>query len=683
MATDNDALVIKIKADIKSLQAGLRQAARAAETAGKEMETSLGGSAERVQKVVANMAAGIGSALTAVAGVSVLAGGALLALTKRSLEFSDALVKASDQTGIGTEALQEYRYAAAQAGVSTDELEQGLGLFTKRLGEARNGSQEAIKAFDALGISQDEIKKNSPEQTLQRVFDVLETIPNAADRAAYANEAFGKSGLRLAVMAGQGAGAIDEMRAKARELGLVVGDDLVRAGDDAGDSIDKLKAVIASGLNKAVLQAAPDIKAFVDEITSDPQKIQATANALIEVAKAGAQIATAFAGALSYAKDFGEWIAKLQGYSDIPYAAEIEALEEKISDLNANPLNFLSGPEYMQQTLAGYNNQLKELKALQADILKPNISTPPAVTTGGGTTPPRGLRSLGSAASKRDKPEEADQPARDIEDEQKRLEALAALQQKAADDALALRQQSYIMLDGALLDQQAMEMQQEQDSFSARLALLAQFSEDDLEAFGGYNAAKEQIWAEHNDRMVAIQQAALEKQVQNEIDAATRRFSFSQFAGSKEAKYAGALGDKALALGASQNKKIFELSKKLNLAQAIVALPTAVMESYKNAGGFPFGIPAAAAMGAIGLANIASIKNASYGGGASPNLPGAAAAGGGVVGDQNAPRGNGGGSASPQISLSLVGDNFSRDQVRQLIESINEALGDGAKLRTA
>ena len=92
----------------------------------------------------------------------------------------------------------------------------------------------------------------------------------------------------------------------------------------------------------------------------------------------------------------------------------------------------------------------------------------------------------------------------------------------------------------------------------------------------------------------------------------------------------GQLGDSLMSLGQDQSKGIFKIGKGLALAQAAIALPTAVMESFKNGGGYPWGLVPAAAMAATGLKNIQAIKNASIGGSsgtaytggsASPTLP--------------------------------------------------------------
>jgi len=59
---------------------------------------------------------------------------------KKQLESADATAKAADAIGVSTKALQEYRFIADRSGVATGTLEQGLGAFTKRLGELKSGT---------------------------------------------------------------------------------------------------------------------------------------------------------------------------------------------------------------------------------------------------------------------------------------------------------------------------------------------------------------------------------------------------------------------------------------------------------------------------------------------------------------------------------------------------------------
>lgn len=105
----------------------------------------------------------------------------------------------------------------------------------------------------------------------------------------------------------------------------------------------------------------------------------------------------------------------------------------------------------------------------------------------------------------------------------------------------------------------------------------------------------------------------------------------------------GDLGNALISLGQGQSKKIFKIGQTLALAQAAVSLPAAVLESFKNGGGYPFGLVPAAAMLATGLKNIQQIRSAGAGlggggGGASPS----ASLGGG-----------GGGSSIPTTSSQI------------------------------
>jgi TP901 family phage tail tape measure protein len=97
----------------------------------------------------------------------------------------------------------------------------------------------------------------------------------------------------------------------------------------------------------------------------------------------------------------------------------------------------------------------------------------------------------------------------------------------------------------------------------------------------------------------------------------------------------GALGDSLMALGQGQSKKIFKIGQTLALAQAAVSLPAAVLESFKNGGGYPWGLAPAAAMAATGLKNIQQIRSAGsgLGGGGGGSVP-APSLGGGAGGGQ-------------------------------------------------
>ncbi len=153
----------------------------------------------------------------------------------------------------------------------------------------------------------------------------------------------------------------------------------------------------------------------------------------------------------------------------------------------------------------------------------------------------------------------------------------------------------------------------------------------------------------------------------------------------------GAAAQAFAALGAT-NKKAFELYKKFALAEAIITGVRAVQSAYAAgmAAGGPAGPVVAAAYAAAALAftaaKIAAIRSASFGGGS--------AGGGSAGGGRGAGSGGGalnGSSADTReteqrrgvgvVTINLHGNRFDRDHILEIVEGLNEALGDNAVLQ--
>lgn len=128
----------------------------------------------------------------------------------------------------------------------------------------------------------------------------------------------------------------------------------------------------------------------------------------------------------------------------------------------------------------------------------------------------------------------------------------------------------------------------------------------------------------------------------------------------------------------------FALQKAAAIASTIISAIESAVNAYRW--GTEVGSPAlGAAMAAVAFAaqsaRLAAIRSTDFKSGGS----GATAAAGGGTPTPAAPTGGGGGAGggatAQTINISLVGDRFGRSQVRDLIESINDAVADGARLR--
>lgn len=231
-------------------------------------------------------------ALVAVAGA-----GAMGVFVKKSLEAADAIGKAADVIGISTDALQEYRHAARIAGVSTELMDNSFKAFSKRVGEARNETGALVtflKKFDEQLLKNIQ-SSGSTEEALNLFMDRMGKTANQTDRAALAAAAFSRSGLVLTNMVKDGAAGLEKMRREARDLGIVMDEQLIRQSEKANDEIEKLTRVLKVQFMSAAVGLAPEIakiaKSMTDwyKVNQDivKQDVVGWMNAITEAAKIG------------------------------------------------------------------------------------------------------------------------------------------------------------------------------------------------------------------------------------------------------------------------------------------------------------------------------------------------------------------------------------------------------------
>jgi hypothetical protein len=300
---------------------------------------------------------GIRTLSGALAGVTTVGG--LAALVNNSISAADAIGKTADKIGVGVEALQELRFAAKASGIEQQTLDMALQRFTRRAAEAAQGTGEAKDALAQLGITlrdQDGHLRRS-EDLLSDVADAFARIEDPAERVRLAFKLFDSEGVALVNLLSDGSGALDQMRERARDLGIVLDEHLVRDAERARTELDTLAQVVSANLTRAALEAAPviaDLSSWLAEVAG----------------KAGIAWERLFDApeekslrTLRYELDLTEnTIAKLQGridelrksptlgFTTFIDTAQISALQEKIDELSRvrgqtqARIAFLEGP---------------------------------------------------------------------------------------------------------------------------------------------------------------------------------------------------------------------------------------------------------------------------------------------------------------------------------------------------
>lgn len=169
-------------------------------------------------------------------------------VAKATLDFIDSTGKLNDTAAaaqVSTTSLQELAYAASLSDVSLEQMGVGLKTLNTLLVEGQKYGSEASKMFHRFGIATRDAsgRVRSADDVLGSIADRLARYPEGPRRAAIATKLLGEAGAKLVPLLQGGAAALAEARQEARDLGLVIDSDTIKAGDDLGDSMTKLQAV--------------------------------------------------------------------------------------------------------------------------------------------------------------------------------------------------------------------------------------------------------------------------------------------------------------------------------------------------------------------------------------------------------------------------------------------------------
>ena len=245
----------QVKAELVSVGQSGEQSLKRIESAGERASGGLKGLGRQAELLRTGIRT-LGGALAGVATV-----GGLAALVDRSISAADAIGKTADKIGVGVEALQELRFAAKASGVEQQTLDMALQRFTRRAAEAAQGTGEAKDALAQMGIALRDQSGNlrRSEDLLADVADAFARIEDPAERVRLAFKLFDSEGVALVNLLRDGSGALEEMRERARDLGIVLDEHLVRDAERARTELDTLSQVISANLTRAALEAAPVI----------------------------------------------------------------------------------------------------------------------------------------------------------------------------------------------------------------------------------------------------------------------------------------------------------------------------------------------------------------------------------------------------------------------------------------
>lgn len=222
------------------------------EDAGKQSDDA-GGKFEKLGSVCKVAGVAIGAAFAAVSAAAIAAGKALVNMATDGAAYADTVLTESTVTGIATNKLQEYMYAAELVDVSTETLTKSMAKQIKSMKSASDGSSAYAEAYSKLGVSVTDANGNlrDSDTVYWELIDSLGSVQNETERDALAMQLLGKSAQELNPLIEAGGEKMQELGDKAQSAGYVLSNDILAAYGALDDNIQYLK-VNAEGAKNAL-----------------------------------------------------------------------------------------------------------------------------------------------------------------------------------------------------------------------------------------------------------------------------------------------------------------------------------------------------------------------------------------------------------------------------------------------
>ena len=258
-----------------------------------EQSASFGTTLQDVaDKLGIQLPAGAQEAVNGLGGVNVAAGAAVFGLaalvtaivkvekalidvTKESAKFADDILTMSMTTGQSAEQLQEFSYAAELIDVSVDTLQTSLTKLTNNMQNAMNGTGDAKKAFEQLGIAVTDSEGNmrTANDVFYETIDALGKVGNATERDALSMDIFGRSAQDLNPLIIQGSDTLREYADEAHNVGYVLDNEALSALGAVDDGFQRLQTTQDAVKNNMAAEFAPYLTSALEDIRALIEKV--------------------------------------------------------------------------------------------------------------------------------------------------------------------------------------------------------------------------------------------------------------------------------------------------------------------------------------------------------------------------------------------------------------------------
>ena len=333
--------------------------------------------------------------------------GTMKQMVQSSIDFGLQIAHMAQQTGISTQNLSALKYMSDQTGVSFETLSKGFKKISTDMFDWQHGSKAAGEAFLDLGISQKELAAQGGDlyKVLELVADRFSTMKDGAEKNAIASKLFGRAGQELIPILNQGKGAIEEYRAEAQSLGLVLDEQGIKKLEALHSSLVRVEGEVRGGSMAFTTALAPALEGIASYFSQATHGTDLWTAAGRQAGLVAVEIATVFQWLADFVRstkdefvnltnainafDYGigskfNWTQKYRDEEAARAAAAVKAMQDAKADHDA--------------MLAEEKQFVTAMKGVEDQLLHPSSApTVPSIPPGG--NPPGGGGTGGGAGA--------------------------------------------------------------------------------------------------------------------------------------------------------------------------------------------------------------------------------------------------------------------------------------------
>ena len=211
-------------------------------------------------------------AVTVMKSIVSAAGSAARAIWNLGVEsgqWADSLITLSTQTGISTERLQEWSYAARFVDTDVSKMADGVFKVGQKMTNAKGKTKKYVEVTKKLKVAVRDANGHmrDADEVFLDVIDALGSITNEAERNKAAQNIFGKSYKDMIPLIEAGSGALRDYAAEAREVGAVISEDNVFALGAFDDQMQRFDATMQGIKTNLAVAFLPILQTVAERLT--------------------------------------------------------------------------------------------------------------------------------------------------------------------------------------------------------------------------------------------------------------------------------------------------------------------------------------------------------------------------------------------------------------------------------